>query len=118
MSFIFTFGVSHKNPATGESMGRNYVEIPGDIEESRQIMLHLFGQNWAFQYPDKSRARVSQFRLHKSLWPYSVDAYIIKDCGCTEFLIMRMETSKPEHFIAHRFQCPKNPGFDPMEVVK
>lgn len=51
----FTFGFDHTHPLTGESLARHYIQVPGDGDQSREIMLAAFGQDWAMQYlsPEK-----------------------------------------------------------------
>jgi hypothetical protein len=49
--WIFTFGVGHVHPITGESLRGCYVRIPGDYEAARAEMLARFGQAWCWQEP-------------------------------------------------------------------
>lgn len=53
----FTFGFDHKHPITGESLARHYIQVPGDADESRAIMLAVFGTNWAMQYESPSKLK-------------------------------------------------------------
>jgi hypothetical protein len=63
--WIFTFGFGHTHPATGERLANCYVEIEGDVNESRDIMEHHFGLKWAFQYPTEEKAGVEKYGLQR-----------------------------------------------------
>lgn len=47
-TWYFTFGVGD------EINGKNYVELDGTCDETREIMFKHFGAKWAFQYRDTS----------------------------------------------------------------
>lgn len=82
MTFIFTFGADHRHPRTGVSLGRCYIEVPGDIEQSRRIMHALFGRDWAFQYADKERAGVFKHDLRLLANPRLEALSQSPSCGC------------------------------------
>lgn len=63
----FTFGYDHVHPLTGESLRDCYVEVTGDSEETRIRMMEVFGNKWAFQYPEGDLA-VTKHNLRRVPW--------------------------------------------------
>lgn len=62
--WIFTFGMGHVHPTTGESLRNCYVRISGDYETARAEMLARFGQAWCWQEPGDWRG-VEQYKLRE-----------------------------------------------------
>lgn len=46
-NWIFTFGANHQFPG-------KYVKIFGTYESARDEMFKMFGDRWAFQYPEET----------------------------------------------------------------
>lgn len=78
MTWIFTFGFGQHDPRTGLSLADRYVEVELDpelglaegVEAARRRMLdrfggHEHGGNWAFDYPNRERAGVDDYRLSR-----------------------------------------------------
>lgn len=82
MTYVFTFGFDHQHPRYAQSLGKSYIEIPGDIEQSRRLMLFLFGRDWAFQYPDKESAKVDRYNLKPIREMRVVEDHGFTNCGC------------------------------------
>lgn len=62
--FIFTFGYSHTDPATGTSRSKTFTRIQAeDYEQARQKMNATFGRQWAFQYVSEEEAGVARWDL-------------------------------------------------------
>lgn len=61
--WVFTFGIGHVHPITGESLANRYVIIHGDSETARAKMIERFGQKWSHQYPDLETARVADWKM-------------------------------------------------------
>lgn len=108
MSSIFTFGPDHKHPLTGESLGRSFIWLPGDVKVSRFLMLHLFGPNWAFQYPDETAAGVQRYRLTRLDWPFTIAALEDAECGCEAYLYRPTREARDRTLIVHRAFCADN----------
>lgn len=106
MSFVFTFGYDHKSPDSGETLGRNYIEIDGDVESTRQVMLFLFNRDWAFQYPSKERAGVEKYRLTPVAWPHEVRHLNYTECGCPRYRIhYTAEGGNSRDLVTHAYDC-------------
>jgi hypothetical protein len=82
MSFVFTFGTSHTDPVTKLPLVQAYVELPGDIEQSRRLAFHLYGRNWASQYPSREAAGVDVYNLEPVVYPFKVTQKEEAECGC------------------------------------
>ena len=110
MSSVFTFGSDHKHPVTRESLGKSFITLPGDVEVSRYLMLHLFGPNWAFQYPNEERAGVTRYGLTHINWPFTMVALEDAACGCESFLFQATRDSRQRTITVHRAFCADNPS--------
>jgi hypothetical protein len=63
---IATFGFDHKDPRTGEPLGRCYVVLPtADPDEARLMMWRRFGNRWAFLYATEVDAGVEKWHLRR-----------------------------------------------------
>ena len=109
MTFYFTFGADHKDPITRESMARKFLAVPGDIEQSRRLMLFFYGRKWASQYPSKREAGVERYNLTPATWPYALACDDYRGCGCIEVVYQYTETSPSEYLYVG---CAQHPGID------
>lgn len=60
----FTFGSDHLD-VNGNSLGKAYVVIEGDLESSRETMFSLRGRDWAFQYRSPEEAGAERWNLRE-----------------------------------------------------
>jgi len=67
--FTFTFGSAHRHPHTGESLNDAYVQVPGDVDQSRRLMLMAFGRSWSHQYADPEAAGKTRWSLREIEFP-------------------------------------------------
>lgn len=61
---IFTFGFGH-HCSCGRSLRACYVEIEGDYDSARVIMVERYGRRWAFQYETAEAAGVERHDLRR-----------------------------------------------------
>jgi hypothetical protein len=94
----FTFGSDHKHPVTGESLWKKYIQVPGDWNESRKIMLAVFGQGWSHQYSSPSEAGKDKYDMQEVVWSPEllalVDANIPEDDPLWSVLLSQLEWSR------------------------
>lgn len=64
--FIFTFGLDHIHPLTGESLMGRFIAIRApDHETARAMMVGRFGTRWAFQYPSREAAKIEKYKMRE-----------------------------------------------------
>lgn len=68
--WLFTFGPNHLHPITGESLGTNYVIIPGSYESTRREINAVCGPHWSFQYDAESEwmDKIASYGLVEIPW--------------------------------------------------
>jgi len=56
---VFTFGLDHVHPVTGEDMsGKCVIVVAGSWQRCRDLMFEHFGNRWSMDYPSVEAAGV------------------------------------------------------------
>jgi hypothetical protein len=63
-AWIFTFGMDHAHPQTGESLRGCYVRVPGTRSEALDKVRRAF-DHWGAQYPSEEAAGVARWGLRR-----------------------------------------------------
>lgn len=115
--FYFTFGTDHVHPKTGESLGKKYIRITGDVDSARRVMFHLFGRNWAAQYGDEGLNVIERYELEDMDWPVALRQITPIDCACYTYAYRDDSDGPSTLLIVHEEDCPSHPRTDWPGIV-
>jgi len=83
--WYFTFGSDHTHPDTGQRLGRNYVQIYGTCDDTRDAMFAVFGNRWSHQYSSSDKARsIDEYNLTEVPMPGKAQTHGLDDGGRTQ----------------------------------